>query len=231
MRFQIHFRVSIAFFVISIVSILVMIIRSPESAFPAMIDGATGAITLALKLIAIYAVWLSVLKMMEATALDKKLSRIMKPVVKRLFKKESDEAYDWICINLSANMLGMGGVATPAGIKAMSAMQDNSDKITNNMALLLVINTTSIQLIPATVIALRATAGSQNPADIILPTLISSGIATVCGGIICKILSIKNNDDKTCAINNKRTLCGKNNMLKPLSCNLRKNSKRSKSTK
>lgn len=219
---------NVAFFAISIISIAVMLVRSPESAFPTMIEGASGAITLAIKLVAIYAVWLSVLKMAEATSLDKKLSRIMKPVVKRLFKKESDEAYEWICVNMSANMLGMGGVATPAGIKAMRAMENGSDKVTDNMALLLVINTTSIQLIPATVIAMRATAGSQNSADVILPTLISSGIATLCGGIICKALSLKNKNEKHQNNHTINALYVQNKHINNRLCDFRKNLQRGK---
>lgn len=193
-----------------------MTIKSPESAFPTMIEGVRGAIELSFKLCAIYAVWLSVLKMVEATALDKKLSKILRPVVCKIFKNESDEAYDKICVNLAANMFGMGGVATPAGIKAMSAMSDGSDRATDNMIMLLVINATSIQLIPATVIALRASANSQSPSDVILPTLISSGIATLCGMIICKVLSLKKNkndsNDKTSA------LFSVNRKIKPSFC-------------
>lgn len=193
-----------------------MTIRSPESAFPTMIDGVRGAIELSFKLCAIYAVWLSVLKMVEATALDKKLSKILRPVVCKIFKNESDDAYDKICVNLAANMFGMGGVATPAGIKAMSAMSDGSDRATDNMIMLLVVNATSIQLIPATVIALRAGANSQSPSDVILPTLISSGIATLCGMILCKVLSLKKNrNDSNCKTSD---LFSVNRKIKPSFC-------------
>lgn len=184
-----------AFLIISVISLVMMTIHSPESAFSSMINGVSGAISLSIKLVAIYAVWLSVLEMMNKTGIDKKLSKLLKPLIKKIFKKESEEAYDWICINVSANMLGMGGVATPAGIKAMERMQDGSEKTTHNMVMLFVINATSIQLIPATVIAMRASANSQNAADIILPTLISSGIATLLGMIICKVMSLKKDDD------------------------------------
>lgn len=184
-----------AFLIISVISLVIMTIHSPESAFSSMINGVSGAISLSIKLVAIYAVWLSVLEMMNKTGIDKKLSKILKPLIKKIFKKENEEAYDWICINVSANMLGMGGVATPAGIKAMERMQDGSEKATHNMVMLFVINATSIQLIPATVIAMRASANSQNAADIILPTLISSGIATLLGMIICKVMSLKKDDD------------------------------------
>ena len=216
---------SIAFLSITFASIVAMIIKSPESAFPTMIDGVGQAITLIIKLTAIYAVWLSVLDMMTKTKLDKKLSKLLKPVARKIFKNESEEAYDWICINLSANMLGMGGVATPAGIKAMSAMEDGSIKATDNMIMLLVINATSIQLIPATVVAMRASHGSQSASDIIVPTLISSGIATLCGMIICKVLSLKKQTNKN--VNNDATpiLSLKNNRIKPAFCNFKRTSR------
>ena len=205
-RQKIQYRMNVAFVLITAISLVLMTITSPESAFPTMIEGVRGAIELSFKLCAIYAVWLSVLKMVEATALDKKLSKILRPVVCKIFKNESDEAYDKICVNLAANMFGMGGVATPAGIKAMSAMSDGSDRATDNMIMLFVINATSIQLIPATVIAMRAGANSQNAADIILPTLVSSGVATLLGMIICRVLSLKK-DDNNAASNVAKTSC------------------------
>jgi spore maturation protein A len=156
-----------------------------------MIDGVRNAILLILKLTAIYAVWLSVLKMMEATGLDKKLSGALKPIIKRVFKGESDKSYQWISVNLASNMLGMGGASTPAGIKAMNSMCIEEGKATDNMLMLLVINATSIQIIPATVIALRATAGSTDASSVFLPTLISTLSSTIIGGILCKLFSKK----------------------------------------
>lgn len=215
---------NVAFLIISAISVVLMIARAPEAAFPTMIDGVTHAIELSIKLCAIYAVWLSVLKMVEATSLDKKLSKLLRPIVRKIFKNESDEAYDYISINLAANMFGMGGVATPAGIKAMSAMSNDSDRASDNMIMLLVINATSIQLIPATVIAMRAGANSQSPSDIILPTLISSGIATLVGAIMCKVLSLKKSDfNKT---NKTSTLFTTKERIKPSFCGYSKKSRR-----
>lgn len=208
---------NVAFLIISAISIILMIANAPEAAFPTMIDGVTHAIELSVKLCAIYAVWLSVLKMVEATSLDKKLSKLLRPIVRKIFKNESDDAYDYISINLAANMFGMGGVATPAGIKAMSAMSDGSDRASDNMIMLLVINATSIQLIPATVIAMRTAANSQSPSDVILPTLISSGIATLVGALMCKALSLKNGNTK--ANDATSTLFVQNKKIKPLFCN------------
>ena len=182
---------NIVFTLLFISSCIYMLVTNPTDIFPSMIEGVSGAINLVVKLTAIYSIWLSVLKMAERTGLDSKLSRILRPVVKKLFKGESEEAYKWISINLASNMLGMGGASTPAGIKAMTYMQ-KGDKATSNMDLLVVINATSIQLLPATIIALRVSWNSTNPSSIILPTLISSTIATVVGVILCKAFSKDN---------------------------------------
>jgi spore maturation protein A len=181
------------FTLLFLASAIFMIATNPTEIFPSMIEGVSGAINLLIKLTAIYSIWLSVLKLAERTGLDHKLSNLLKPIVKKLFKGENDDAYKWISINLASNMLGMGGASTPAGIKAMEKMQ-KGDKATANMDLLVVINATSIQLIPATVIALRASWNSQNPSSIILPTLISSTIATVIGVILSKTFSSKDTD-------------------------------------
>lgn len=185
---------NIAFTALTLVSIVLLIISSPATAFPTMLQGVMNAITLIIKLTAIYAVWLSVLKMMQATSLDKKLSKLLHPIIKRLFKNESEETYSWISVNLAGNMLGMGGVATPAGIKAMNSMaKDNQIVASANMILLLIINATSIQIIPATVIAIRMSAGSMDASSILAPTLISTSVSTLSGIIICKVLALKDN--------------------------------------
>lgn len=188
---------NIAFTALTLISLVMLTYVSPATAFPTMLQGVMSAISLIVKLTAIYAVWLSVLKMMQATSLDKKLSKLLRPVIKRLFKGESDESYNWISVNLAGNMLGMGGVATPAGIKAMQSMAKPDQTVASpNMILLLIINATSIQLIPATVIAMRATAGSEDASSIMLPTLIATTVSTVCGVILCKVFALSDKKNK-----------------------------------
>ncbi len=208
---------NVAFLLICVSSICMMLATSPSLAFPTMIEGVESAITLALKLCAIYTVWLSVLKMMQASGLDRALTKLVRPIAKRLFKNESEDAYKWISINLASNMLGMGGAATPAGIKAMNEMHAGGDKASDNMILLVVINATSVQLIPATIIALRASNGATEAANIILPTFVSSLIATVLGVMTCKLLakSMSSNSPSILAKTNKKgTLIRQNNGLK-----------------
>ena len=194
---------NVAFTALTLISLIMLTYLSPATAFPTMLQGVLSAITLIVKLAAIYAVWLSVLKMMQATGLDQKLSKLLHPLIKRLFKGESDETYSWISVNLAGNMLGMGGVATPAGIKAMQSMANPDQTVASpNMILLLIINATSIQLIPATVIAMRATAGSADASSIMLPTLISTAVSTISGVILCKVFALT---DKKRKANNSTT--------------------------
>ena len=110
---------NIVFLLLAFCGLVAMTVVNPDAVFPTMIKGASEAIALAFKLLAIYSVWLSVLNMLEKTSLDKKLSKMLSPLTKRLFKGESETAQKFISINMASNMLGMGGAATPAGIKAM----------------------------------------------------------------------------------------------------------------
>lgn len=182
--------------VMMIGSLLLVTITAPESALSIMLGGAKSAIGLSVSLCAIYTVWLSVLQVIDKTGMGKALSKAFKPLTKKLFKGESDLALEYITLNFSANLLGMGGAATPLGIKAMEYMQDGSDKASDNMILFVVINATSIQLLPATIIGLRASKGSASASDIILPSLIATTFSTLIGVILCKVLCSKKAEKK-----------------------------------
>lgn len=177
------------FVVLVVISIILICFISPESVVTVMLDGGMNAITLSVKMLAIYALWLSVLKLMEKTSLDKKIASLFTPITQKLFKGENDEAHSYIAVNLASNMLGMGGAATPAGIKAISAMDTGSESASKNMIMFLVINATSIQLLPATVMALMGTHGSSAPSAIIIPSLIATVVSTISGIIMVKIFT------------------------------------------
>ena len=172
-------------------SLLLVTITAPESALSIMLGGAKSAIGLSVSLCAIYTVWLSVLQVIGKTGMGKALSKAFRPLTKKLFKGESDLALEYITLNFSANLLGMGGAATPLGIKAMEYMQDGTERASDNMILFMVINATSIQLLPATIIGLRASKGSVYASNIILPSLIATTFSTLIGVILCKVFSSK----------------------------------------
>lgn len=143
----------------------------------ALLGGASSAVTLCLSLAGGYVLWLGLLNIVERSGLLEKLARAAKPLIRRLFPAADEKSAALITLNLSANMLGMGNAATPFGLDAMRQLQTlNPDKsrASNEMCMLLIINSASVQLIPTTLIALRQAAGAADPADIFIPTLIAT---------------------------------------------------------
>lgn len=171
-------------------SLFVLIYVDPGATLTTMIDASTDALTLCIELCAVYAVWLGLLEIVDASGLGKKLAKLLRPLIKKLFKIDNEEIEKMIALNMSANILGLGNAATPMGIKAMQAMDDKSGVATYSMMMLVIVNATSIQLLPSTVIGLRANAGSADPADIILPTILAT-IVTTSVGILLAVLCNK----------------------------------------
>lgn len=169
------------FIVVTVIGIILISIRNPDAVIGVMLEGGTNAIDLGIRLLAIYAVWMSVLNMLEKSGISKGLTGLFRPITDRLFKGESDKAKGYISVNLASNMLGLGGAATPAGINAIKAMDKDGTTATKNMVMLIVINATSLQLLPATVMAMMSSHGSERPSSIILPSLISTAISTGLG--------------------------------------------------
>ena len=178
---------NIVFIILIISSIIGLTIINPESVLTTLISGTTSAINLSFTLVAIYAIWLSVIKIMSEIGLNRIIYKLFKPIVKRLFKGENELTYEYITLNFSANILGMGGAATPLGIKAIESMNKNDASISDNMILFAVINASSIQLLPTTIISLRSTFNSQNASNIILPSILSTCITTIVGIALCYI--------------------------------------------
>ncbi len=157
------------------------------------LDNASTAVTIALGLIGIMALWLGVMKVAEKAGLISIIANWLKPITKRLFPDVPADhpAMGSMIMNISANMLGLGNAATPFGLKAMEDLDSlNPEKgtATNAMVTFLAINTAGMTLIPATAIAVRAAAGSSEPAIIIGTSLFGSFCATVAGIASAKTL-------------------------------------------
>lgn len=177
-----------------LISIGVLIFVDPGATLDAMIGASTSALELCIELCAVYAVWLGLLEIVDVSGLGQKLARLLRPLIKKLFRVDNEEIQKMIALNMSANMLGLGNAATPMGIKAMQALDDGSGKANFSMIMLIVVNATSIQLLPSTVISLRSNAGSADAADIILPTLLSTIVTTGLGiafVLICDMIHKK----------------------------------------
>jgi spore maturation protein A len=156
-------------------------------------DGAAQGVTLAIGLVGVMSLWLGLLKVAERAGLVEKLARAARPIFRPLFPDvpEGHPAISAMLLNIAANMLGLGNAATPFGIKAMEELEKLNPRpgtATNAQALFLAINTASIQIVPTTVIALRASAHSSDPAGILLPTLGATFCALCVAILAAKLL-------------------------------------------
>lgn len=155
-----------------------------------------SSLDLCLGLLGSMMLWCGVLKVAEKAGLVERISQMIRPVIRFIFKDISDkgDAMGAIIMNVTSNMLGLGNAATPLGLKAMSELQKlngKKDTATNAMCRFLVINSAPICIIPSTVISIRASLGSQNPGMIIIPSILSSAVAITVGVICCEILESK----------------------------------------
>ena len=159
----------------------------------AIVNSSGNTVTFIIDLVGIMCFWCGVMKVAENSGFTEVLSKILKPILRLIFKDaaKDEKALGAIVMNLTANMMGLSNAATPFGIKAMEEMDRlNKDKgiASNDMSLFLVLNAACIQLVPSTIISIRAASGSTNPGVIILPALISTTVAATVGIICCKIL-------------------------------------------
>lgn len=167
------------FTVIFISSLIALTFIAPNELLSTLLGGAESAAKMALTLFCIYAVWMSLSRLAEKSGFSKGAARLLTPLTRRVFKTDNPAACENIAMNLSCNLLGVGGAATPFAVKAIAELE--KDKNDFAQKLLFVINATSIQILPSTVIALRAGAGSVAAFDIFLPSLICTAISTACG--------------------------------------------------
>jgi spore maturation protein SpmA len=159
-----------------------------------MIDAAGGAVTLAIGLVGVMALFLGLMKVAEEGGLLRIIAKVLRPLMVRLFPDVPADhpAMGSMILNMSANALGLGNAATPFGIRAMQQLDDlnpHKGTATNAMALFLAINTSSVTLLPTGVIALRAAAGSTDPAGIVPTTLFATICSTAIAIITAKLLA------------------------------------------
>lgn len=159
-------------------------------------ESAASAVELSITFLGTMCLWSGIMQIAKNTTLIDKLTKVLSPLIKFLFPdiKKDAQVHKEISMNMVANILGLGNAATPLGLKAMKSLQKDNikkDTLTNSMAMFIIINTASIQLIPTTVIAIRSSLGSTNPTGIILPVWIATIGAAVAGIIAAKVLMKK----------------------------------------
>lgn len=159
----------------------------------AIVSSTSSTVELIIALVGMMCLWCGVMKIAEKSGLTDKLAKVLKPVLRLIFKDagRDEKALGAIVMNLTANMFGLSNAATPFGIKAMEEMDRlNRDKevASNDMVLFLILNAACIQFVPTTVVSIRAALNSQNPGAIILAALCTTTFASILGILLCKLL-------------------------------------------
>lgn len=177
---------NVIFGLVLTLSTVLLLFTSPNEVLSSFLLGGEKALSLTLKMVVIYAVWLGMFELLEQSGLSKKFAKILRPFNRFLFGKLPDKANDYMSLNISANILGMSGATTPMGIKSIQELEKH--KGTNYaITMFFVINATSVQLIPSSVLALRTSMGSANPSSIIIPTILATLVSSIIGILLVKI--------------------------------------------
>ncbi len=155
-----------------------------------------SAVDLSISLLGTTCLWTGIMQIASSTNIVKHLSKILNPIMKKLFPdiKKEEKVHKEITMNIIANIMGLGNAATPLGLKAMKSMQTKNkdkNKLSNSMCMFIVLNTASIQLIPTTVIAIRSSLGSNNPTAMIIPVWIATICAATAAVLSAKLLMKK----------------------------------------
>ena len=158
----------------------------------AAMEGAAAAVELCLSMAGVLCLWMGVMEIMKRSGLSEGLSRLLRPVLRRLYPDFARDraVMDSISANVSANLLGLGNAATPLGIQAARLMSRRSPgRASDSLCMLVVCNTASIQLIPTTVASVRAGAGCAAPFDILPAVWLASAISVTVGILAVKLFS------------------------------------------
>lgn len=178
-----------------IVSVIVGLIQGRlDQVVIAITDSAKTGFELALGLAGIMALWLGIMSIASESGLVNKIASFLRPVMRYLFPEvpEDHPAMGAMVMNISANMLGLANASTPLGLQAMKELQrlnNHAQEASNAMCTFLAINTSSVQLIPATAIAFLAANGSLNPGSVIISSLIATSASTLVAIIAVKKLA------------------------------------------
>ena len=170
-----------------------IILKNVDIMAKSIFESANSAVELTITLCGVMCLWCGIMNVFEKKGLIKKISFAISPILKFLFPNAyKNNATSEISSNISANILGIGNAATPLGLAAMgklNAINPNKGTASDDMVMLAVLNTASLDIFPATIIALRQSAGSQAPYCIVLPTIISSLGTVIFAVLITKLLS------------------------------------------
>lgn len=173
--------------VTTVVALAVLTVKNPQAVLSVCIESGTQALNMSLSLCGVYCLWLGVFQIAENCRLVEKLSILLRPVNRFLYGDISRNAANNVSLNLASNLLGIGNAATPSAIAAIKETE-REEKLSRAGTMLFVLNACGVQLVPSTVIGMRAQAGSANPADILLPNFLATAASAVLGAALVFLL-------------------------------------------
>lgn len=187
---------NILFSVIFLACAAILLIISPENFLPSLLDGVSRAATLCASLVATYSVWMGLMRVWEDSGLARGFSRLLKPVAKRLLQINDEAALSAACMSFSVNMLGISGAATPYGVQAANLL-DKTENAEYASAIFFVLNASSLQILPTSIIGVRVALHSAAPMDVVLPIFITSAFCTLFSVTLTALLFRPNANKKT----------------------------------
>ncbi len=177
---------NILFSLLFLLCTFLLLCTSPENFLVAMLEGVSKSATLCVSLLATYAVWMGLMRVWEDSGVARGVSRLLRPIARKLLKTDNEEAVSSACMSFSVNMLGISGAATPYGVKTAQLL-DKTDNAEYSSAMFFVLNATSLQILPSSLVAVRVSLGSASPADIIIPTLLVSVFSTILAATLVRL--------------------------------------------
>jgi spore maturation protein A len=181
--------VALVFLFMVVASCVWLLFINPDAVLAVSLDAATSGLQLAFTLAAIYIFWMAVVEIAVQSGLIDKLAKKLRPFIRFLFGEQSEEVNSLIATNISANLIGASGAATPAAISAIEKMSaPEQTKANFPMIMLFILAATSLQVLPTTVIGILKKHGAVSPESIILPTIITSALATILGVVLVRMM-------------------------------------------
>lgn len=176
--------------IVFLLSVVVIGIKGPAELLKGLISASNNALSLSFELLAIYAIWLGLLKIVENTKVSQGLSKGLSPLIGAFWGKNlTADAKKYLSMSLATSVLGIGGASVPYGIKAVENMDDGSGVATFPVIMTIIFASSGVQLLPTTVMSLMTAAGSTNPSFIILPTILSGLVTTIVGVALALMLN------------------------------------------
>ena len=182
---------NVLFCIIIVLSACIFMIQDPQIFLSSMLDGASKSAVLCFSLIATYAVWLGLMRVWQDSGLTSVISKRIRPFTRKLLATDDLKTLDCLTMNLTVNLLGISGAATPYGIQGAKLL-DKTENAEYSSAMFFVLNATSLQVIPTSVIGVRTALKSAAPTDIVLPTILTSAFSTLLAACLVFLLIPKN---------------------------------------